>query len=296
MNVLKVTDRPSVLEHLRLSPDGRTLGLIVGRGSRLRLIDLTTGAGRSPPGGAFVGYLGFGFAADGAEVLLCHTRAASVLDAATGETLRTIPLAEHTFGMAVSPDGRTLAVSTFVGGQSAVARIDIPTGEPRPMIGRSGQGIGYLAFSADGCRLVSGSHTQLRVWPVGPDPAPRTAAVLKAREGGWVKAVALSADGRWAAAVARTAGYLWDTQAKGREAIVFTGRGRATAAVAFHPSRPLFATAGTDRTANFWDPATGQQLKKFTWNIGELTAVAFSPDGLQAAAAGAGRVVVWDVD
>jgi WD40 repeat protein len=47
----------------------------------------------------------------------------------------------------------------------------------------------------------------------------------------------------------------------------------------------------------FWDAATGEPLREFDWSIGNVTALAFAPDGLTAAAGSdRGQIVIWDVD
>ena len=46
-----------------------------------------------------------------------------------------------------------------------------------------------------------------------------------------------------------------------------------------------------------YDTASGALARTFTWDIGRMRSVAFSPDGLLAAAGSdTGKVVVWDVD
>jgi hypothetical protein len=55
-------------------------------------------------------------------------------------------------------------------------------------------------------------------------------------------------------------------------------------------------TAGEDRLVKTWDAGSGKELAAFAWGVGRLRAVACAPDGLTAAAAGEGRVVVWDLD
>jgi WD40 repeat protein len=67
--------------------------------------------------------------------------------------------------------------------------------------------------------------------------------------------------------------------------------------IAYHPSGRFLAATSNDKTVKLYDAATGLQTKAFTWDIGRTRSIAFSPDGLLAAAGSdTGKVVVWDVD
>lgn len=67
--------------------------------------------------------------------------------------------------------------------------------------------------------------------------------------------------------------------------------------VAFHPSGKWLAVTSNDATVKFYDTETWAVAKAYTWDVGRLRSVAFSPDGtLAAAGADAGKIVVWDVD
>jgi WD40 repeat protein len=67
--------------------------------------------------------------------------------------------------------------------------------------------------------------------------------------------------------------------------------------VAFHPSGKYLAATSNDETVKLYDTATWQVARTFTWSIGKMRSIAFSPDGtLAAAGSDQGRVVVWDVD
>ena len=80
-------------------------------------------------------------------------------------------------------------------------------------------------------------------------------------------------------------------QAKGHRA--------AVAAVAVHSHRPLILTGGGDETVRLWDytETTLSPRESFDWQLGRVTALAVSPDGMLAAAGGAsGEVVVWDLE
>jgi len=66
---------------------------------------------------------------------------------------------------------------------------------------------------------------------------------------------------------------------------------------AFAPDGRTIVTCAGDGTIRVWNTAQAAVIQSFDWNIGPLTAVAFSPDGLLCAAGGkSGQIVVWDVD
>jgi WD40 repeat protein len=70
----------------------------------------------------------------------------------------------------------------------------------------------------------------------------------------------------------------------------FTGLG-------FHPSSRYLAATSNDATVKLYDTATWAVAEVYDWDIGRLRLVAFSPDGMLAAAGGdKGKIVVWDVD
>jgi WD40 repeat protein len=67
--------------------------------------------------------------------------------------------------------------------------------------------------------------------------------------------------------------------------------------VAFHPSGRFLAATSNDATVKLVATDSRQITRTLTWGIGRLRSVAFSPDGLRAAAGSdTGKVVVWDVD
>jgi WD40 repeat protein len=67
--------------------------------------------------------------------------------------------------------------------------------------------------------------------------------------------------------------------------------------LAFHPSGRYLAATSNDATVKLYDTATWKVAQSFNWDIGRLRSVAFSPDGMLAAAGGdKGKIVVWDVD
>jgi WD40 repeat protein len=66
---------------------------------------------------------------------------------------------------------------------------------------------------------------------------------------------------------------------------------------AFHPSGQWLATSSNDATVRIWDAERWKPARTFTWKVGKVKSVAYSPDGTLAAAGGdRGKIVVWDVD
>jgi WD40 repeat protein len=67
--------------------------------------------------------------------------------------------------------------------------------------------------------------------------------------------------------------------------------------LAFHPSGRCLAATSNDATVKLYDTETWAVARTYSWKIGKLRSVAFSPDGtLAAAGSDTGKIVVWDVD
>jgi WD40 repeat protein len=68
-------------------------------------------------------------------------------------------------------------------------------------------------------------------------------------------------------------------------------------AVAYHPSGNYLLAANNDTAIRVFDTSSWTVVKQYGWSVGQLSAVAVSPDGTLAAAGGEkGQVVVWDFD
>jgi len=162
-----------------------------------------------------------------------------------------------------------------------------------------------VALSADGQRV---STAECR--PGRRRPGERTLLVLRDGATGQVLTelgpagisflrgwLALAPDGRALFAWEERAIQRWDVAA-GRPAGQVPAPGRAYfRGLAAHPSGKVLLTASGDGQARFWDADTLSPAGALKWQVGKLHAVAFSPDGMLAAAGGdKGQVVVWDVD
>jgi WD40 repeat protein/tRNA A-37 threonylcarbamoyl transferase component Bud32 len=195
----------------------------------------------------------------------------------------------HPYGMALSRDGRRLAVRTAGGAEVW----DLDAGKPLLSL-ESKHGVGGVAFSPDGKRLSVAKQSS----PVTVRDLAAGGAVVRTlgANGNNIlgDSLAFSQDGRRVLAAAEGRAYVWDTDSG--QARDFGLGGRVTKA-AFSADGRRLATGGQDGRVVLWDVRTGQQLLALQ-ACSQPLALAFSPDGRRLAAGGSnGRedaVKVWD--
>jgi RNA polymerase sigma factor (sigma-70 family) len=215
------------------------------------------------------------------------------------------PEVSQAFALAVSPDGKRIAVcyGTVTSVLDAKTGKELVTlsGTEKAMPGRS------IAFSPDG-KLIAQSGDYADVLLCSADSG-EVKATLEYAKG--VVAVAFSPDGKTLATAANSGGgegsevRLWDlaTNKVIREFNKLKGpredKEPGAWSIAFSRDGKKLATAqGSDRTAKVWDVETGKELATFGKHPGWVVAVAFSPDGKTVAAANAGKdpqVKLWDL-
>ena len=205
-------------------------------------------------------------------------------------------------GLALSPDGKTLAVaahglrlwSTATGRQ---------IGRPLPAADAGGP----LAFSPDGTLVAAiGTDGKARLWnvatqqetgaavTVGPDASQGT-LVFSPNGKTYATVGANGTAALWSVTTQRRIGVLMTADAQGSAGV--QAAARPVNALAFSPDGATLATAGANGSVRLWDVATQQEIgTPMTAGPGPVYALAFSPDGATLATAGGdGRARLWNV-
>jgi WD40 repeat protein/DNA-binding SARP family transcriptional activator len=238
-----------------------------------------------------------------------------------------------TRGLAVSPDGRTLAVTQRGG---AVALIDARTLRRRRTFQAMRGFAASVAFSPDGRLLaVVGKDGRITLWNTrtlrsegelrglradaqalafSPDGRLLAAAealfepprmrvwdvrrreLTRFRAAGRMAMLAFSPDGRWIAAETGFGAEVFD--ARSGKLVKWVKTDVASRSVAFSPDGSLLVIGTSDGTALFFSTADWQRVgRPIEAHTARVTSLVFSPDGRVLASAGAdGAVALWDVE
>jgi WD40 repeat protein len=107
-----------------------------------------------------------------------------------------------------------------------------------------------------------------------------------------------SPDGRWLVGQHTNQLRIWDLNRLAEPPLERnSGSKKIFTDVAFHPSSRWLAATSTDETVRFYETDTWSVCRTYSWNMGKMVGITFSPDGLLAAAGSdGGRIVIWDVE
>ena len=195
-----------------------------------------------------------------------------------------------------SPDGRTLAVSSY--DSAEILLWDLAARRARLKLKGHSAPVLHMEFAPDGRSLASATGTigdsAIIIWNVATGyPERRINGLVTAPQ-----AIAYSPDSRLVAAACphERSVRIWDVRTGGQVQVI-AGHSQSTRSIAFSPDGRLLATAAGDGTAGLWSVATGRQIRQLDGEADVLRNVAFSPDGnTLAATANDGDIRLWDVD
>jgi WD40 repeat protein len=277
-----------------LSPDGTTIATIHEDG-RVALRSGTEGASLPRVLGYHGGACAVAFSPD-SQVLAIGGKAPDVMlcGVRTGGAERPLNIqTRETNALAFSPDGRTLAATSFLSHE--IILWDMAGGRERARLRGHASYVSSIAFAPDGRFLASGGVTDrsIIIW----DLATGAPKVRLAGPSGPIAALAYSPDGSLLASASgfESSVRLWDLTS-GRLKYLIGSYAPAANSVAFAPDGRLLATADHDGTVKLWNFATGRLLAGLDGGSDWIGGVAFSSNGRTSAAIGNDTDVrLWDV-
>jgi WD40 repeat protein len=304
--VLKPAAGPKArIDQLAFAPDGRSLATPV-RGRIIMLWTALASGARPevvtlPDGGAT--RLTFG----PSGTLFAGNDQLFAVDLASRAAVRVPTDKWHSVGFGASPDGTRLVVSEYPPDGETTRLTCWPVGDfAEPLWQTTVRAHVYLPplFPAAGDVFVQSESTR--------DPGTRhwrSLRVLRSLATGAAldsskpliehpERIALSPDGSHFAIRVRERVYVYPG-AGGWEVVqsVTNDSKKHFTGIAFHPSGRHLAATSNDATVKLYDTTTWEVIRTFTWDIGRMRSITFSPDGtLAAAGSDTGKVVVWDVD
>jgi tetratricopeptide (TPR) repeat protein len=185
----------------------------------------------------------------------------------------------YVLGLALSPDGKTLASSS----EGSVKLWNAATGDVvRTLQGHVGK-VGGVVFTNDAKQLVTGDSTTIRLFDVATGAQVRT---IEHPHAASVMDLALSLDGKTLFTAGRDGvAKSWDLES-GRELHAYA-HGAPLYRIGLSPNGVHLVTGAADGTVQVWDARTATRIS--AWNAHakkNVNDIAFAPDGTLLATAG----------
>ena len=165
-----------------------------------------------------------------------------------------------------------------------------------------GRGAWDVTYAPDGTWVAMGIKYYVLLWETNSTgvesfdlSAPLPEGLLQIPLRTIVRAVAycptekyLAAAIGWKVAILSLSKFHIVVELKGHQQLIST--------MAFSPDGRLLATGANDDTVKLWETENFSLVATYTWEIGHIEKVTFSPNGLFLAACGRHHAVIWEVD
>ncbi|MFH0901680.1 MAG: serine/threonine-protein kinase, partial [Pseudomonadota bacterium] len=228
---------------------------------------------------------GIAYAADGKTVAaVTHSDRVFFVDTETA-AFRMLRMAVGLASIALSPDGKYLALGT---GTGPVLVLDLAQGSTRELVGHRNVVFG-LAFDTSSRLLASGStDTNARLWDV---ESGRELAVLRGHQMSITRLAFGAAEVLFTASKDGTVRQ-WDSKT-GASRVVVKMNGPVYGIAVDHSGDELI-TGGIDRTIRRWKIETGEELAVLHGHLEPVISIALSPDRRTLASSSTdGTVMLW---
>lgn len=188
-------------------------------------------------------------------------------------------------GVAITPDGRTIAAATD---DHHVSIWDATTGEMKSQLDGHSDWVHSVVLSRDGAQLASGAgDRRLCMWNVGqPQPVFEVPACKNT-----ISAVCMHPNNQQLAVVGFSSGLEIVNTSTGRPTQELDGPCVDIRTVAFSPKGELMAAAGRNGKVRVWNVIDGSNKRDIETGGRRVRALAFSPDGTRIAVAGNGTSI-----
>jgi hypothetical protein len=223
------------------------------------------------------------FTSDGQQLIVGGYHELTIWNPADGTLIKRIKnVGQRSYAMALSPDGKLLAVGCGAPGRLGETRLfDVATGELKNVLGSTGDVVLDVAFNPAGDRLAIGAADGIvRIFEVATGKEVLTIN----SHSDWVNAVAWNADGSKLVSGSR------DKTAKvfdGKTAellVTYSGHGQPVKGVAFHPEGKEIFSSGGDNKIHRWQIAEAKKAAEVAFG-GEVYKLIPNGDFLFAASA-----------
>jgi len=183
-------------------------------------------------------------------------------------------------GVAITPDGRTIAAATD---DHHVSIWDAKTGEMKSQMDGHSDWVHSVVLSRDGATLASGAgDRRLCMWNVGQEQPVFEVAACKNR----IAAVSMHPNSQQLAVVGFSKGLEIVNTSTGQPTQELDGPCVDIRTVVFSPKGDLMAAAGRNGKIRVWNINDGASQRDIDTGGRRVRALAFSPDGSRIAAAG----------
>ncbi len=219
------------------------------------------------------------FNSEGNELAAGGYSEITIWNSESGELLRRIgQVAQRTYALAYSPDGKQLAAASGAPGQSGEVKLfDPASGASIKSLATMSDVAFDVVFSPDGKQLAcAAADRTIRVY----DVASGKELALIEDHADWVMGVAFSPDGKRLASASRDkTSKVFDAKS-GESQVTYNGHGQPVYGVAFSPDGKQVITCGADKQIHVWNPADGKKIANITGFGGEVFDVAVAGDSI----------------